>query len=208
MKLKGTGVITLGVNTRNEFFYHVRFCESESNLEERWDNWSTIFEPGSVVYYAFGCQIILEKTQFNELVLRFKLTRLPFFVEVKPSVGTATIEEALTEGFEDRLRVLVPHLGGQILNTMLMADELKVGVEVKRGENGWISKENLSEAIKSVMDKDGEQRHHPMLLSIKLCLKMLIGAGAEEVDLANYEGFKIQTPDVSVLLIRLCLSKG
>ncbi|KDP20165.1 hypothetical protein JCGZ_00022 [Jatropha curcas] len=37
-----------------------------------------------------------------------------------------------------------------------MVEDLKVAVEVKRGENGWISKENLSKAIKSVMDKDSE----------------------------------------------------
>ncbi|XP_044508342.1 UDP-glycosyltransferase 79B9-like [Mangifera indica] len=52
--------------------------------------------------------------------------------------------------------VLVPQLGDQILNTRLMAEELKVGVEVEREENGWLSKENLRKAIKSVMEEESE----------------------------------------------------
>ncbi|KAK8622694.1 hypothetical protein V6N13_117600 [Hibiscus sabdariffa] len=173
--------------------------ESKSTLEERWSNWLAGFEPGSVVFCAFGSQIILEKTQFRELVSGFELTGLPFLMAVKPPAGTATIEEALPEGFEERVGgrgvvwggwvqqplilahpsvgcfvshcgfgsmweslmsdcqiVLAPHLGDQILNTRLMADELKVAVEVEKEENGWISKENLSEAIRKVMDKDSE----------------------------------------------------
>ncbi|XP_060668560.1 UDP-glycosyltransferase 79B2-like [Ziziphus jujuba] len=56
----------------------------------------------------------------------------------------------------DKHIVLVPHLGDQILNTRLQVEDLKVAVEVKREENKWFSKESLSEAIKSVMDKDGK----------------------------------------------------
>lgn len=37
-----------------------------------------------------------------------------------------------------------------------MAKELKVAVEVEREESGWISKESLKEAIKSVMDTESE----------------------------------------------------
>ncbi|XWS52119.1 hypothetical protein CRYUN_Cryun11dG0039700 [Craigia yunnanensis] len=173
--------------------------ESKSPLDERWGNWLAGFEPGSVVYCAFGSQFILEKTQFQELVLGFELTGMPFFVALKPPLEAATIEEALPEGFEERVKgrgvvwggwvqqplmlahpsigcfvshcgfgsmweslmsdcqiVLVPQLGDQILNTRLMADELKLAVEVKREENGWLSKENLSKAIKSVMDKNSD----------------------------------------------------
>lgn len=52
--------------------------------------------------------------------------------------------------------VLVPHLGDQILNARFMAEELKVAVEVERDESGWFSKENVSKAIHSVMDKGNE----------------------------------------------------
>ncbi|PON39004.1 UDP-glucuronosyl/UDP-glucosyltransferase [Parasponia andersonii] len=169
------------------------------SLEDRWAEWLGQFEPGSVVFCAFGSQHVLEKDQFRELVLGFELTGLPFLVALKPPVGCDTVEEALPEGFEERVKgrgvvyggwvqqplilgspsvgcfvnhcgfgsmweslmtdnqiVLVPHLGDQILNTKLLAGELKVAVEVEREENRWFSKESLSKAIKSVMDEDSE----------------------------------------------------
>ncbi|KAI5571275.1 hypothetical protein BDE02_11G082600 [Populus trichocarpa] len=168
-------------------------------LEDRWAQWLNRFEAGSVVFCSFGSQLILEKEQLQELVLGFESTGLPFLVVLKPPVGSSTIEEALPEGFEERVKgrgvvwggwvqqleildhpsigcfvntcgfgsmweslmsdcqiVLVPHLGDQILNTRLMAEELKVAVEVERDEKGWFTKENLSNAIKCVMDKDSE----------------------------------------------------
>ncbi|RVW18071.1 UDP-glycosyltransferase 79B6 [Vitis vinifera] len=101
-----------------------------------------------------------------------ELTGLPFLVALKPPTGAATIEEALPEGFKERVGgrgsgswrslmndcqiVLVPHLGDQILNTRVLAGELQVAVEVEREENGWFSKESLCKAIKSVMDEESE----------------------------------------------------
>ncbi|KAK2968406.1 hypothetical protein RJ640_004412 [Escallonia rubra] len=168
-------------------------------LEDRWAKWLDGFAHGSVIFCALGSQWVLEKNQFQELVLGIELTGSPFLVAVKPPSGAATIEEALPEGFEERNRgrgvvyggwvqqtlmlshpavgcfvnhcgfgsmweslmsnsqiVLVPHLGDQILNTRLLAEELKVAVEVDRDEDGWFSKESLSKGIKSVMDKDSE----------------------------------------------------
>lgn len=60
-------------------------------LEDMWAKWLGGFEEaGSVVFCAFGTQLILEKDQFQELVLGFELTGLPFFVVLKPPVGCAT----------------------------------------------------------------------------------------------------------------------
>ncbi|XP_059662680.1 UDP-glycosyltransferase 79B6-like [Cornus florida] len=167
--------------------------------DDRWVKWLNGFEPGSVVFCAFGSQWILEKNQFQELLLGFELTGLPFLVAARPPSGSTSVEEAFPEGLEERVEgrgvvygewieqpailahpsvgcfvshggfgsmweslmtdnqiVLVPQLGDQILNTKLMAEELKVAVEVERDENGWFSKENLCNAIKCVTDKDSE----------------------------------------------------
>ncbi|CAK9182970.1 unnamed protein product [Ilex paraguariensis] len=172
----------------------------ETPLEDRWAKWLDGFELGSVLFCAFGSQWILEKDQFQELVLGFELTGLPFLIALKPPSGAVSIEAALPEGFKERVEgrgivhggwvqqqlilnhksvgcfvthcgfgsmwealmsesqiVLVPHLGDQILNTRLMADELKVAVEVERDENGGFSKEGLCQAIKLAMDKNGDQ---------------------------------------------------
>ncbi|CAL9243476.1 unnamed protein product [Arabidopsis halleri] len=168
-------------------------------LEDRWDHWLNQFEHGSVIYCALGSQITLEKDQFQELCLGMELTGLPFLVAVTPPKGAKTIQEALPEGFEERVKnhgvvwgewvqqplilahpsvgcfvnhcgfgsmweslvsdcqiVLLPYLCDQVLNTRLMSEELEVSVEVQREETGWFSKESLSVAITSVMDKDGE----------------------------------------------------
>ncbi|XP_027063656.1 anthocyanidin 3-O-glucoside 2'''-O-xylosyltransferase-like [Coffea arabica] len=175
--------------------------ESEKeDLQEKWANWLKGFEPGTVVFCAFGSQVVLEKQQFQELVLGFELTGLPFLIALKPPFGTTSVEEALPEGFEGRIRgrgivyggwvqqpailshpsvgcfvnhcgfgsmweslmsdcqiVLVPHLADQILNTRLLAEELKVAVEVERdNKSTWFSRESLCRAIKSAMDRDSE----------------------------------------------------
>ncbi|KAF8025839.1 hypothetical protein BT93_F2619 [Corymbia citriodora subsp. variegata] len=168
-------------------------------LDEKWAEWLGRFKPGSVVFCAFGSQHVLEKGHFQELLLGFESTGLPFLVALRPPIGTNSVEEAFPEGFEERVKgrgvvhggwvqqplilshpsvgcfvnhcgfgsmweslmcdcqiVMVPHLGDQILNTRLLAEELKVGVEVEREESGRFSKESLCRAIKSVMDEESE----------------------------------------------------
>ncbi|WRX28081.1 UDP-glucuronosyl/UDP-glucosyltransferase - like 10, partial [Theobroma cacao] len=140
--------------------------------------------------------------------------RQPFLVALTPPDGCTRIEEALPEGFQERIQgrgllhggwfpqelllshpsigcfvnhcgprtmwesllsdcqiVLIPRLGDQVLNTRFRAEELKVAVEAEKGENSKISKENLSKAIKLVMDKDNEisgllKRNHTNLKKI------------------------------------------
>ncbi|VYS53212.1 unnamed protein product [Arabidopsis thaliana] len=67
--------------------------------------------------------------------------------------GPGTIWECL---MTDCQMVLLPFLGDQVLSTRLMTEEFKVSVEVSREKTGWFSKESLSDAIKSVMDKDSD----------------------------------------------------
>ncbi|KAJ9129269.1 hypothetical protein P3X46_033940 [Hevea brasiliensis] len=153
---------------------HVLPEPSKRPLEDRWCKWLSGFQRGSVVFCAFGSQIILEKNQFQELVLGFELTGLPFLVALKPPKGWfeervkgrgvvrgAWVQQLMILdhpsvgcfvnhcGFgsmweslmSDCQLVLVPHLGDQILNARFMA------------QDGWFSKESLSKAIHSVMNK-------------------------------------------------------
>ncbi|KAK7286772.1 hypothetical protein RJT34_22001 [Clitoria ternatea] len=171
----------------------------QGKLDLNLAHWLDGFGPDSVVYCAFGSQINLDKNQFQELLLGFELSGLPFVVALKAPNECASVDEAIPEGFEERVKgrgvvsrgwvqqmlilkhrsigcfvshcgfgsmweslmsdkqiVLVPHLGDQVLNTKLLVRELEVAVEVERGENGWVSKESLSKAIKSVMDQGSE----------------------------------------------------
>ncbi|GAB2277987.1 Belongs to the UDP-glycosyltransferase [Dionaea muscipula] len=173
--------------------------EEEARLADRWAEWLGRFQPGSVVFCAFGSQFVLDKDQFQEILMGFESTGLPFLLALKPPIGFTAVEEAFPQGFKERVEgrgvvdggwvqqplilshpsvgcfvnhcgfgsmweglkseaqmVLVPQLGDQILNTRLMAGELKVAVEVEREENGWVSKVSLCKAIKAVMDQGSE----------------------------------------------------
>ncbi|KAF9604867.1 hypothetical protein IFM89_011149 [Coptis chinensis] len=47
---------------------------------------------------------VLTKDQFQELILGLELTGSPFLVRLKPPIGVETVDEALPEGFEERVR--------------------------------------------------------------------------------------------------------
>ncbi|CAH9121268.1 unnamed protein product [Cuscuta epithymum] len=62
------------------------------------------FNCASVVFCSFGSELVLEINHFQELVLGLELTGLPFLLAgIKPPKGTASIQEALPEGFQERV---------------------------------------------------------------------------------------------------------
>ncbi|KAI3913974.1 hypothetical protein MKW98_010786 [Papaver atlanticum] len=68
--------------------------------------------------------------------------------------GSGSITEALAN---DCQIVLFPQIGDQIVNARLMAGDLKVGVEVERGdEDGSFTKQSICNAVRLVMDEKGE----------------------------------------------------
>ncbi|KAK6154749.1 hypothetical protein DH2020_008997 [Rehmannia glutinosa] len=171
-----------------------------STLDEKWANWLGQFKPKSVIFCAFGSEARLKRDQFQELVLGFELSDLPFFAALKPPIGAETVEEALPEGFTERTKergvvyggwvqqqlilshtsigcfvthcgwgslseamvnecqlVLMPHVGDQLINARMMGGDLRVGVEVEKGdENGLFTRDGVMKAIRLVMDDDSE----------------------------------------------------
>lgn len=75
-----------------------------SPLDPEWDHWLGGFKRGSVVYCAFGSEFNLEPGQFQELVLALELSGKPFLVAAKAPKGYESVEAALPEGFEERVR--------------------------------------------------------------------------------------------------------
>ncbi|VVB00641.1 unnamed protein product [Arabis nemorensis] len=78
--------------------------KSSKPLEDQWEHWLNGFEPSSVVFCAFGTHCFLEKDQFRELCLGMELSGLPFLIAVMPPRGSSTVQEALPEGFEERVK--------------------------------------------------------------------------------------------------------
>lgn len=78
-----------------------------------------------------------------------------------PSVGcfvTHCGSGSLSEAMVNKCQlVLLPHVGDQIINARLMGGELKVGVEVEKGdEDGLFTKEGVMRAVKLVMEEESE----------------------------------------------------
>ncbi|XVF27571.1 hypothetical protein REPUB_Repub14bG0119900 [Reevesia pubescens] len=68
--------------------------------------------------------------------------------------GSGSLSEAMVS---DCQLVMLPHVGDQIINARLMAGELKVGVEVEKGEeDGVFTKDDICKAVMAVMDDDSE----------------------------------------------------
>ena len=76
----------------------------KATLEEKWLTWLKGFKHGSVVFCAYGSEGPLEKNQFQELLLGLELTGFPFLAALKPPIGFESIEEALPEGFNERVK--------------------------------------------------------------------------------------------------------
>ncbi|KAK1388859.1 UDP-glycosyltransferase 79B30 [Heracleum sosnowskyi] len=173
---------------------------SLSPLEGKWAKWLSKFDPGSVIYCAFGSECILKKDQFQELLNGLVLTGMPFLAALKAPAGEDSIEEALPDKFEQSVQgrgvvhggwvqqqlilehpsvgcfithcgsgslaeallnkcqlVLLPQVGDQIINARMMSRNLKVGVEVEKGEeNGALTRESVIKAVATVMEEDSE----------------------------------------------------
>ncbi|XP_044496470.1 uncharacterized protein LOC123218880 [Mangifera indica] len=169
-------------------------------LEKQWETLLASFKAKSLIFCAFGSECIMEKTQFQELVLGFELTGLPFLAALKPPMGHGTIESALPQGFEERVKgrgyihggwiqqqlilkhrsvgcfvthcgsgsltegmvsdcqlVLAPNTGDQYINARLMSGDLKVGIEIEKGdEDGLFTRDDVCKAVKAAMDDDSE----------------------------------------------------
>ncbi|XP_010437944.1 PREDICTED: UDP-glycosyltransferase 79B8-like [Camelina sativa] len=95
--------------------------DTSKPLEEHWSHFLSGFPPGSVVFCAFGTQIVLEKDQFQELCLGMELTGLPFLLAVKPPRGSSTIQEGLPEGFEERVKGRGVVWGGWVQQPLILS---------------------------------------------------------------------------------------
>ncbi|KAM6579665.1 hypothetical protein CsatA_003439 [Cannabis sativa] len=72
-------------------------------LEKKWQDFLGEFNPNSVIYCCFGSEVILTKSQFQELLLGLELSGLPFLAALRTPSGVDSIEEALPDGFQERI---------------------------------------------------------------------------------------------------------
>ncbi|MED6191636.1 hypothetical protein PIB30_001915 [Stylosanthes scabra] len=93
---------------------------SDIALEKKWESWLNGFKPGSIVYCAYGSESPLQQNQFQELLLGLELTGLPFLAALKPPTGFDSIEEALPEGFKERVEGRGVVYGGWVQQKLVL----------------------------------------------------------------------------------------
>nr|KYP32356.1 Anthocyanidin 3-O-glucosyltransferase [Cajanus cajan] len=76
---------------------------STTTLEPKWVEWLDGFKAGSVIYCAFGSECRMVQDQFKELLLGLELTGFPFLAALKAPIGFESVEEAMPEGFKERV---------------------------------------------------------------------------------------------------------
>ncbi|KAJ1382833.1 UDP-glucuronosyl/UDP-glucosyltransferase [Sesbania bispinosa] len=93
---------------------------SNSTLEEKWGEWLGRFKDGSVIYCAFGSESPLQQKQLQELLLGLELTGFPFLAALKPAAEFESIEEALPEGFKERVKGRGIVYGGWVQQQLML----------------------------------------------------------------------------------------
>ncbi|KAK7335407.1 hypothetical protein VNO80_27229 [Phaseolus coccineus] len=91
-----------------------------TTLEGKWVSWLGGFNPGSVIFCAYGSESPLPQTQLQELLLGLELTGFPFLAALKPPDGFESIEEALPEGFEERVKGRGIAYGGWVQQQLIL----------------------------------------------------------------------------------------
>ncbi|XP_043697241.1 cyanidin 3-O-galactoside 2''-O-xylosyltransferase FGGT1-like [Telopea speciosissima] len=135
-----------------------------SKVEEKWEKWLGGFEKGSVVYCALGSEWVLKKEELQELVLGLDSTGLPFLAALKPPFGCETVEEALPEGFKERLEGRGVVHGGWVQQTFILGHP-SVGCFITHcgGSSTWESLMNDCQVV--VLPQIADQFFNAKLLS-------------------------------------------
>lgn len=127
-----------------------------SGLDEKWAEWLDSFKDKTVIFCAFGSECVLNKDQFQELVLGFELTGMPFFAALKPPMGVEKIESAFPDGFEDRVKGRgVVH--GDWVQQPLFLRHSSVGCFVTHCGSGSLSEAMVTECQLVLLPHAGDQ---------------------------------------------------
>ncbi|XP_043697737.1 cyanidin 3-O-galactoside 2''-O-xylosyltransferase FGGT1-like [Telopea speciosissima] len=138
-----------------------------SKLEEKWVKWLGGFERGSVVYCALGSEWVLKNEELQELVMGLESTGLPFLAALKPPFGCETVEEALPEGFKERVGGRGVVHGGWVQQTLILGHP-SVGCFVTHcgGSSTWESLMNDCQVV--VLPQIADQFFNARLLTVDM----------------------------------------
>ncbi|PIN10427.1 UDP-glucuronosyl and UDP-glucosyl transferase [Handroanthus impetiginosus] len=94
--------------------------EANLTLDQKWAEWLDKFKPRTVIFCAFGTEVVLKKDRLEELLLGFELTGLPFLIALRPPLGVDSIEEDLPHGFKERTKERGIVYGGWVPQQLIL----------------------------------------------------------------------------------------
>ncbi|KAJ8761083.1 hypothetical protein K2173_000762 [Erythroxylum novogranatense] len=127
-----------------------------STLEEQFAQMLENFQDGTLVFCAFGSECVLQKGQFQELLLGLELTGLPFLATLRPPVGVETVESALPEGFEKRIEGRGFVYGGWVQQQLILKHP-SVGCFVTHCGSGSLSEVMINKCQIVLLPNFGDQ---------------------------------------------------
>ncbi|KAL2524225.1 UDP-glycosyltransferase 79B6 [Abeliophyllum distichum] len=134
-----------------------------SSIDDQWFKWLDKFESKNVIFCAFGSEARLKKEQFEELILGFELTGLPFLAALKPPIGVETIEEALPQGFKERTGERGSVHGGWVQQQYILSHP-SVGCFVTHCGWGSLSEAMVNECQLVMVPHAGDQFNNARIM--------------------------------------------
>lgn len=150
-----------------------------SALEQKWAKWLDSFDAKKVVFCALGSEATLKKDQFQQLVLGLELSGTPFFAALKPPMGAGTIESALPEGFEERVKGRgVVH--GDWVQQQLILRHPSVGCFVTHCGSGSLAEAMVNECQMVLLPLVGDQIINARVMGGDLKVGVEVETGEED----------------------------
>ncbi|CAH9121269.1 unnamed protein product [Cuscuta epithymum] len=135
------------------------------------------FDFASVVFCSFGSELVLEINHFQELVLGLELTGLPFLLAgIKPPKGTSSIQEALPEGFQERVKEKAMLYEGWVPQTQILMHR-SIGCFVSHGGSASMWESLLSDCRIVFLPTRGDYAVNARLMAVELQLAVEVEMG-------------------------------
>nr|GLL30826.1 anthocyanidin 3-O-glucosyltransferase-like [Ipomoea trifida] len=80
---------------------------ASGELDQKWADWLSQFQPSTVIYSSFGSETFLKDDQIKQLALGLELTGLPFFLVLNFPANvevSSELNRALPAGFTERVK--------------------------------------------------------------------------------------------------------
>ncbi|CAK7325035.1 unnamed protein product [Dovyalis caffra] len=150
-----------------------------STLDEKWSKWLGEFKANSVIYCAFGSECTLEKDQFEELLLGLELTGIPFLAVLRPPAGYESIELALPEGFQERIRGRGMLHGGWVQQQLIL-EHPSVGCFVTHCGSGSLSEALINKCQLVLLPHVADHIFQARIMSLHLKVGVEVEKGEED----------------------------